>query len=141
MTYISDADKIRTLDENFGEEDNDSDSDVDGEGDVCQLYKMCPAKGSDSAEANPRSSVYVCNNSSNKYMECRIAVVRPDIDVDVLNILDDEVDDDGDDNDNNKDGGRVGRGRQVKSPSSSPSCDIVLFVFEPIGGTAFHHHR
>ena len=32
LTSISDADKRRVLDDNFGEEDNDSDSDVDGEG-------------------------------------------------------------------------------------------------------------
>ena len=45
-------------------------------------------------------------------MECRIAGVRPDLNVVVIKILDDEFDDDYDDKDNAKDGGRVGRGRQ-----------------------------
>ena len=57
-------------------------------------------KGATLPGGNTRSLVYVCINPSGKYMECRIAGVRPDLDVEVLKILDDEVDDKNDDKDN-----------------------------------------
>ena len=73
-------------------------------------------------------------------MECCIGGVLHDLDVAVLKILDDEVDDDDDDKDNDKDGGRVGRGRQVSSPSSYSFRYIVWFILKPIGGTASHRY-
>ena len=69
-------------------------------------------KGANLTGGKPQASVYLCIKYSGNYMECRIAGVRPDLNVVVIKILDDEFDDDYDDKDNDKDGGRVGRGRQ-----------------------------
>ena len=74
-------------------------------------------------------------------MKCRIEGVRPDLDVAVPKILDDEVNDNNDDKDNNEEGVRVGRRIQGMPPFSPPSPDIVGSVLKPIGGTASHHHR
>ena len=98
-------------------------------------------KGATLPGVNPQALVYVCNISSNNYMECRIAGVRLDLDVAVLNILDDEIDDNNDDKNNDKDGGKVIQGIQGSSPSSFPSRDIVRFVLKLIYGKASHHYR